>query len=89
MLADHLDIDDIYVDKQKISSDSLLVDDIFDSGNTFNKILSHVGDPSTFIFAALFARRGKKYPKQLVYSNKTVDEAYIVFPWDKLESQRS
>ena len=88
LLADHLGIDTIHVDKNKIPSDSVFVDDIFDSGNTFKKIIPRVDDPSKLIFATLFARRGKKYPKQLIFASKTRGNEYIVYPWDKLEYKR-
>jgi len=88
LLADHLGINTILVDKNKIPADSLFVDDIYDSGNTFKKILPKITDPSNFVYATLFARRGKKYPKQLVYSQKTKGNEYIVYPWDKLEYKR-
>jgi hypoxanthine phosphoribosyltransferase len=85
LIADVLNIKKIYVDQNKISSDSLFVDDIFDSGKTFNNIFLHVDDDSKFIFATLYARRGMTYPKQLIYGQKTFDNSYVVFPWDKLE----
>jgi len=89
LLADHLGIKKILVDKNKISSDSLFVDDIFDTGDTFNKIISKVDNPSKLIFVTLFARRGKQFPKQLIYAKKTDNSAYVVFPWDRLEFKRS
>ena len=89
LLADHLGIKKIYVDKKKISSDSLFVDDIFDTGDTFNEVIPKVDDPSKLVFATLFARRGKKYPKQIVYAKKTNNNAYVIFPWDKLEFHRT
>ena len=85
LLADTLGIKKIFVDQTSVSSDSLFVDDIFDTGKTFDNILSCVDDPSKFIFATLFARRGMKYPEQLIYAEKTFDDSYVVFPWDKLE----
>jgi uncharacterized protein len=85
LIADALNIEKIYVDQNKISSDSLFVDDIFDSGKTFNNIFLHVDDKSKFIFATLYARRGMAYPEQLIYGEKTFDNSYVVFPWDKLE----
>lgn len=88
MLADHMGIETIFVDKDTISSDSLFVDDIYDSGNTFKKIISKVSDPSDFVYATFFARRGKTYPKQLIYAKKTDDAKYLVFPWDRLEYMR-
>ena len=89
LIADQLDIEKIFVDKKKIDSDSLFVDDIFDTGDTFDKIIQQVDVPSKLVFVTLFARRGKKYPKQLLYGKKTNNNAYVVFPWDKLEFERS
>lgn len=89
LIADHLGIKVILVDKKKNNSNSLFVDDIFDTGDTFDKIIKRVDVPSKLVFVTLFARRGKKYPKQLLYGKKTNDAGYIVFPWDKLEFERS
>ena len=89
LLADSLGIKTIFVDQKIISSNSLFVDDIFDSGKTFYDALPNVDDSSKFVFATLFARRGMKYPDQLVYAEKTFDDSYVVFPWDKLEFQNS
>ncbi|PJB97821.1 MAG: phosphoribosyltransferase, partial [Nitrosopumilales archaeon CG_4_9_14_0_8_um_filter_34_10] len=49
LLADHMGIDTILVDKNKIPSDSLFVDDIYDSGKTFKKIIPKVTSPSNFV----------------------------------------
>ena len=89
LLADSLDIKKIFVDQSVVSSDSLFVDDIFDTGKSFNDAISKVDNPSKFIFVTLFARRGMKYPKQLIYGTKTSDNSYVVFPWDKLEFENS
>lgn len=89
LIADVLDIKKIHVDQNKISSDSLFVDDIFDSGKTFNNIFLNVDGNSKFIFATLYARRGMAYPEQLIYGEKTLDDSYVVFPWDKLEFKRN
>jgi len=89
LIADTLNIKKIYVDQNNISSDSLFVDDIFDSGKTFKDIFLHVDDGSKFIFATLYARRGMTYPEQLIYGEKTFDNSYVVFPWDKLEFKNS
>jgi hypothetical protein len=89
LLADALGIKKILVDQKMISSNSLFVDDIYDSGNTFYDVLQNVDNSSKFVFATLFARRGMKYPEQLVYAEKTFDSSYVVFPWDKLEFQNS
>ena len=88
LLADHLGIDTILVDQKKISSNSIFVDDIYDSGTTFKKIINKVENPSDFLFVTLLARRGKKYPKQLIYAKKTKNNSYVVYPWDKLEYKR-
>ena len=89
LIADCLDIKKIHVDKKKIIANSLFVDDIFDSGKTFEKIIASAEDPSALVYATLFARKGKSYPKQLVYGKKTRNEDYVVFPWDKKEFQNS
>ena len=88
LLADHLGIDTILVDQKKISSDSIFVDDIYDSGSTFKKIILNVDNPSKLIYVTLFARRGKKYQKQLIFAKKTNTNSYIVYPWDRLEFKR-
>ena len=89
LLADSLGIKKIFVDQPIVSSDSLFVDDIFDTGKTFDNVFSCVDDQSKFIFATLFARRGTQYPEQLIYGEKTLDNSYVVFPWDKLEFKNS
>ena len=88
LMADHLDIHEILADKNKIPSDSLFVDDIYDSGDTFKKVISKVEDPKNLIYATLFARKGKKYPKQLIFAEKTKGTEYVVYPWYKLEHRR-
>ena len=89
LLADILDIKKIHVDQTTVSSDSLFVDDIFDTGRSFDDVLLRVDDPSKFIFATLFARRGMKYPDQLIYGKQTLDDSYVIFPWDKIEYEQS
>ena len=89
LLADNLGIKKILVDSKKISSHSLFVDDIYDSGDTFDKIISKVDDPSKLVFVTLFARKGKELPKQLIYAKKTDGKKYVVFPWDKIEFEKS
>lgn len=85
LLADHLGVEKIFVDENIISSNSIFVDDIFDSGKTFNKIISKSNDSSKLLYVTLFARREKKFPPQLIYGKETDDDGYVVFPWDKLE----
>ncbi len=89
LLADSLGIEKIFVDQDVVSSDSLFVDDIFDSGKTFSDVLSKTTDSSKLTFVTLFARRGVSYPEQLIYGEQTLDDSYLVFPWDKLEYEES
>lgn len=89
LVADYLGIERIFVDKRKVLSDSLFVDDIFDTGSTFKQVISKTDNSSKLVFATLFARRGEKYPSNLLYAKKTNNDAYVIFPWDKLEFQRS
>lgn len=89
LIADHFNIKKIYVDKKKIPKKALFVDDIYDSGNTFKRIFPLVKDPTNFVYATLIARKGVKYPKSLIYAKKTKGKEYVIFPWDKLEFERT
>jgi hypoxanthine phosphoribosyltransferase len=89
LVADNFDIKKILVDKKKIPEKTLFVDDIYDSGDTFKKIFPTVDKPENFLYATMMARVGIKYPKQLVYAKKTRGSEYVVFPWDKLEFERT
>ena len=87
LVADHFNIKKILVDKNVIQKRTLFVDDIYDSGNTFKKIIPLVKDPENFVYATLIVRKGVRCPTHLVYAKKTRGKEYIVFPWDKLESK--
>ena len=89
LVADHFNIKKILVDKNKIHPRTLFVDDIYDSGDTFNRIFPLVSEPKNFLYATLIARKDMKYPKQLVYAKKTLGQEYVVFPWDRLEFNRN
>ena len=89
LIADHFGIKKIRIDKKKIPRRTLFVDDIYYSGDTFKRIFPLVKDPKNFVYATLVARKGVKYPKHLVYAKKTRGKEYIVFPWDKLEFERT
>lgn len=52
------------------------------------KIIVKAGSPQKLVYLTLFARKGKRFPKQLVYATQTKGTEYVVFPWDKLEHQR-
>jgi len=88
LMADIIGIDKILVDQNQIPRDSLFVDDIYDSGNTFKKIIAKAEDPKSLVYATLFARVGKQYPKQLIYATQTKALEYIVFPWECFEQKR-
>lgn len=85
LIADRLNIKQILVDDESIPANSLFVDDIYDSGETFRKIIEKADDPDNLVFATIYARRKKTYPKQLVYAELTHDTEYIVYPWDRFE----
>lgn len=89
LIADHFNIKKIRIDKKKIPKRTLFVDDIYDSGNTFKRIFPLVKDPKNFVYATLIARKGIKYPKNLIYAKKTRGKEYVIFPWDKLEFERT
>jgi hypoxanthine phosphoribosyltransferase len=85
LMADRLNIKQILVDPESVPADSLFVDDIYDSGETFRKIIQRADDPDSMVFATIYARRKQNYPKQLIYSELTRDTEYIVYPWDRFE----
>ena len=85
LIADHFDIKIILIDPKKIPRRTIFVDDIYDSGNTFKKMLLRVNDPQHFIYATLIARQGMNFPRELIYAKKTLGKEYVIFPWDKLE----
>jgi hypoxanthine phosphoribosyltransferase len=85
LVADRLNIKQILVDGDSIPSDSLFVDDIYDSGETFRKIIQKSDDPENLTYATLYARRKQVYPKQLIYAKLTRDNEYVVYPWDRFE----
>ena len=89
LIADHFNIKKIRIDKKKIPKRTLFVDDIYDSGDTFKRISPLVKDHENFVYATLVARKGVKYPKNLIYAKKTHGKEYVVFPWDKLEFERT
>ncbi len=89
LVADNFDIKKILVDKKKIPDKTLFVDDIYDSGDTFQEIFKITDKPAKFLYATMMARTGVKYPKQLVYAKKTLGSEYVVFPWDVLEYKRT
>ena len=89
LLADSLGIEKIFVDQKTISSDSLFVDDIFDTGKTYSDIISKVSNSSEITFATLFVRRGVTFPEQLIYGQQIFDDSYVVFPWDKFEFEKT
>ena len=60
LVADYLGIETIFVNKRNVLSDSLFIDDIYDTGTTFDKVISKTNNSSKLVFATLFARRGKK-----------------------------
>jgi hypothetical protein len=85
LVADRLHIKQILVDEETIPEDALFVDDIYDSGETFRKIMPRAENPDALIFATLFARRKEQFPKQLIYAKLTKNSEYMVFPWDRFE----
>jgi hypoxanthine phosphoribosyltransferase len=85
LVADRLSIKQILVDEETMPSGSLFVDDIYDTGETFRKIIQNAEDPDSVVYATIFARRKKRYPKQLIYAKLTKNSEYIVYPWDRFE----
>ena len=89
LIADSFNIKKILVDPRKIQQKTIFVDDIFDSGDTFKKIIPIIKKPNAFVYASLIARKKSLYPKQLIYAKQTKGLEYVIFPWDKLEYERT
>ena len=85
LVADRLGIDQIFVDAMTIPLDSLFVDDIYDTGETFRRMVERADYPEQLVYATLYARTGKHYPAQLVYAKATKGDEYLVYPWDRFE----
>lgn len=85
LVADRLGIKQILIDEDVIPADSLFVDDIYDTGETFRRIIEKADSQDSLVYATLFARRKEHYPKQLVYAELTKGDEYIVYPWDRFE----
>jgi hypoxanthine phosphoribosyltransferase len=85
LVADRLNIKQIMVDPFNIPSDSLFVDDIYDTGETFRKMIEKADYSDETVYAVLYARAGKKYPRQLIYAKLTKGDEYLVYPWDRFE----
>jgi len=89
LIADHFYIKKILIDQKKIPKRTLFVDDIYDSGDTFKRVYPLVEEPKNFVYATLVVRKGVPCPKQLIYAKKTRGQEYVIFPWDKLEFERT
>lgn len=85
LVADRLSIKQIIVDGDSIPADSLFVDDIYDTGETFRRTIQRAESPDDLVYSTLFARKNQKYPKQLIYAKQTHGDEYIVYPWDRFE----
>ena len=84
LIADKLDIKIIHVDKE-VPDNSLVIDDIYDSGRTFDDVTK---GNETILFGTLFGRKGTKFPENSLIGQETIGNEYIVFPWDKQEYSR-
>ena len=86
LVADRLGIKEINVVRngEACVKGDLFVDDIFDTGKTYRKF-----GKMASIFASLFMRKGTDLPKNVIFSNETLGNEYVVFPWDKLEYRKS
>lgn len=85
LVADRMKISEIVVDPLTIPLDSVFVDDIYDTGETFRRMIEKADYPDRLVYATLYARAEKNYPKQLIYAKMTAGSEYMVFPWDRFE----
>lgn len=82
LLADKLGIKKIIVDEIP-PTDSLFIDDIYDSGKTYRKLGKDVK-----MYCVLYLRINQKCPDNVYYAEITSDDKYINFVWEKTESKK-
>jgi hypothetical protein len=88
LVADRIGLDDIVINPKKIPKNAIFIDDIYDSGETYNKIMALAGKESGLTYITLYKRKGMKPPFNLIFGSDTGGKEYIVFPWDRFEYKR-
>jgi hypoxanthine phosphoribosyltransferase len=84
-LAHHLDlqlIETCRIYNSDINNQTLIVDDICDSGKTFS--IFHTIFPNS-IYAVLFVKPRRKF-KDVIYVKEVENNTWVVFPWEKDDS---
>jgi hypothetical protein len=88
LVADRIGLDHIEINAKKIPKNAIFIDDIYDTGETYNKIMEKVGKDSGLTYITLYKRKGMKPPLNLIFGSDTAGKEYIVFPWDRFEYKR-
>jgi len=78
LVADYLGIETIHVDKRKISSDSLFVDDIFDTGTAYEKSYQKLTNPQN-LFLLHCLHDVEKNTLQTLYMQKKLIVTHTLF----------
>lgn len=71
----------VILDKNEITEETIVIDDISDSGETFTRI------PKSGLFVTLFIDKDTKSMPDIYKHTKKKDE-WIVFPWETLSSSK-
>ncbi len=61
----------------------LIVDDIYDSGDTFRQITAFLENKIDFEFASLYTRYNKNNSNRITTGKILNHDKWVVFPWEK------
>ena len=86
LVADRRGIKQIFVDETEIQGD-IFIDDIYDTGKTYAKMKRKTKNKD-MPFYFLLVRKGVQLPENCFAAETTIDQSYVVFPWDKIEAKK-
>ena len=86
LVADRRGIKQIFVDETEIQGD-IFIDDIYDTGKTYAKMKRKTKNKD-IPFYFLLVRKGVELPENCFASETTIDQSYVIFPWDKIEAKK-
>lgn len=80
-----LDEEEYYMDIAKKNENILIVDDLYDSGNTINYLVNklYLYNGELDIKAAVIYKHESHYRKEEVFFSEYYNQ-WIIFPWDKI-----
>ena len=73
----------LVLNRDDISRDTLIVDDIIDEGNTIERLLASIGEHSRI--ASIFYNKAAKHAPHFFVREK---KSWVVFPWETKETSK-